>query len=296
MADTAAAQWGVITRSQLTEIGYSHDSIERMVHSGRLLQRHAGTYVLRGVPRSRRQDIIAAQLWAGPGAAISHRPAAATWDLAGVEWSIPELTTARCLRPNASVIVYRKRLSLGDVRMRDGIRLTSVPRTLLDLSAVCPRGVVEQALEDALHKRVTTVAQLQRQLDRSGGRGVRGTRLFAELIASAGTDPLAESRLERKLGRLLARLEPPAVPQFEIHDGSGLVARVDFAYSEQRVAVEGDGYRFHGARRQWKRDLERRTALARLGWRVLHFTWEDVDERPDWVLDEVTRSLCPHPR
>jgi very-short-patch-repair endonuclease len=61
------------------------------------------------------------------------------------------------------------------------------------------------------------------------------------------------------------------------------------------VALECDGYRFHGARHQWKRDLERRTALGRLGWRVLHFTWDDVRDRPEWVVDEVRRSLRADP-
>jgi very-short-patch-repair endonuclease len=88
---------------------------------------------------------------------------------------------------------------------------------------------------------------------------------------------------------------PSPVAQYEVRDGTRLVARVDFAYPEARLAIEADGYRFHGTHRQWKKDLKRRTILAGLGWRVLHFSWEDVHDRPAWVREETERSLCADP-
>ena len=90
-----------------------------------------------------------------------------------------------------------------------------------------------------------------------------------------------ESPLERRFLRLLraAGLPEPEV-QYPIRDGERLVARVDFAYPEIRLAMEVDGYRWHGGRRvlgtrsqqrQWHRrqvvahPAHRKGAHGRLG-------------------------------
>ena len=153
-------------------------------------------------------------------------------------------------------------------------------------------------MDDALHRGLVDIASLQALLVASGGRGVRGTTMLRELVATRDPALLtSQSTLERRLGRLIKSGGlPTPVAQYEIYDSDGFIARVDFAYPDIRLAIEAEGYRFHRDKQAWGRDLARRSALSRLGWRVLHFTWEDVHDRSTWVIDEILRSLLPSDR
>jgi very-short-patch-repair endonuclease len=56
-----------------------------------------------------------------------------------------------------------------------------------------------------------------------------------------------------------------------------------------RVAIEADGFRWHSSRQLWDRVRARRYALTAMGWIVLHFTWEQLRDRPG----EVVRATLP---
>lgn len=238
------------------------------------------------------RDLWAAHLWAGPASAISHRSAGTLWKLEGFGPDVVEVTIPR-VRITEAVVVHRKRLHHKDVRMIDGLRVTSPSRTLLDLGDVVRRRRLERALDDALHRGLTTLAQLSELLRRAGGQGVRGTVVLRESIEARDPDFVRlESTLERRLARVIREAHlPRPIPQHEIFDETSFVARVDFAYPDARLVVEADGYRFHRDKEAWGRDLQRRTVLASLGWRVLHFTWDDVHTRPERVVDQIRRSL-----
>lgn len=74
---------------------------------------------------------------------------------------------------------------------------------------------------------------------------------------------------------------PEPVVQFEVRDGSRLVARIDLAYPQWRIAIEyeGDGHRTERA--QWRRDITRQRELEGQGWIVIRLTQQDlVDPQP----------------
>jgi very-short-patch-repair endonuclease len=83
---------------------------------------------------------------------------------------------------------------------------------------------------------------------------------------------------------------PLPVAQFEVATGSSFVARVDFAYPHLKLAIELDGYEFHHGKTAWRRDLSRRSALARVGWRVMHVTSADLTA-PEKVVDDLREAL-----
>jgi len=84
---------------------------------------------------------------------------------------------------------------------------------------------------------------------------------------------------------------PAPVPQLVIRDEKGrFVARVDFAFVAARVVVELDGFAFHRDRDSYRTDRAKANELARLGWRLVRLTWEDIVLRPDWVI-ELLRDL-----
>lgn len=179
--------------------------------------------------------------------------------------------------------------------MRRAIPVTSVARTLLDLSAVVNPLQVEVALESALRARLTTIAKLEDVLHRSG-RTVAGRALLAALLDRPKT--ATESALEAIVWRELTRGGlPEPVRQHRILDQTGrFVARVDFAYPDALLAIEADGFRFHSSRGDWQRDRNRHNALTRLGWIIYRVTWEDATERPSRMIDEVAALLTARRR
>jgi Protein of unknown function (DUF559) len=213
---------------------------------------------------------MAAVLACGAGALLSHRSAAARWGIApsGSE-RIEVTTTARGRSGPDRVTVHRSRaLHPEDRAVRDGIPVTSVARTLLDLAEVVGPLRLERAFEAAERLRLLDLAAVQRLLERSRGR--RGVRPLNALVAeySGGEVPDTRSPLE---DRFLAfcrayGLPPPAV--------NVAVAGfdVDAWWPGSRLAVELDSYTYHGTRAAFERDRARDAALQLAGYRVLRVT------------------------
>ncbi len=68
--------------------------------------------------------------------------------------------------------------------------------------------------------------------------------------------------------------------------------RIDFAFPEEKLAIEFDGYRHHGFSREgFRKGLERQNLLVMDGWRMLRYSLTDVRDRMDAILEEVERSL-----
>lgn len=180
-------------------------------------------------------------------------------------------------------------LAPAEVTHLDRMCVTTLPRTLMDLAAIEPRERVEDALDDALRRRLVSVAKLRWFLETHAGRGRKGTATLRALLEERPARALVDSPLERRVWDLLVRRGAPLpVRQYDVYDGSRLIARLDFAYPDERVAVEADGYTWHSGRRAWSRDLARRNALTARGWSVLHVTHDEVTRRPE----EVAQRLC----
>lgn len=269
------------------------DAISRRVKTQTWIRMCEGTYRLAGFPTGIEQLLIAGCLWAGEGSFVSHRSAAALWGLDGVALDVAEITDAGHRRsPMPGLVVHRA----DDVRDSDRGRLgpfvvASVARTLVDLGRVMRPEDVEIALDSALRRRLTSIGRLTARLDLSGTRGRKGAATLARLLAERPAGTPNESALETRFWRLLRRsglLLPER--QYEIRSGGRLVARVDFAYPAQRLAIEVDGYEFHHGKARWQRDLERRSTLALLGWRVMHVTAADFADRHR-VLTRVEAAL-----
>jgi very-short-patch-repair endonuclease len=225
---------------------------------------------------------------------LSHRAAARLWGL--VDDTSIEVTVEPPRHPRLrGVVVHRSAdLAAHHVTRRDGIAVTTPMRTLVDLGAVA-RWAVPDALELALVNRLCSLAAVERALHdvaRRGraGAGVLRAVLDERALGAARPDGL----LEPRMARLLAEhgLPQPSF-QHEVRVGRRLLARVDFAYPEVRVALEVDGFEAHGTPAAMRRDFERQNALVAAGWTVLRFTWWDVVRRPEWVATRITSVLRP---
>jgi hypothetical protein len=289
----AADQHGVVSRRQALDAGLTPRMIERRVSSGRWRVVLPGVYVLRPVPPSWHQRLTAAVLSGGPLAVVSHRSAAALWELDGFEGQPVEISVTTGQRV-AGAVVHRRRPT-DDTRPRriSGIPVTGVDRTLLDVAAVAPDRRVGSALDDALRRRLTTLLELTSMLDSLGPRGRTGSRTLSRLVAVRDQRAeLLESPLESAvLGLLRDHGLPLPIPQHRVMDGGDPVARLDLAYPELRLGIEVDGYRWHAGHERWANDLRRENRLKLLGWTLLRFSWSDVTERPETVASQVRMAL-----
>ncbi|MFN2595539.1 MAG: endonuclease domain-containing protein, partial [Actinomycetota bacterium] len=202
-----------------------------------------------------------------------------------------EMTSERPRKSSHGIIVHTSSLPEFDVMSLGPLTITTPTRTLVDLSHLCNVETVEMALEDALRRRLTSLPRLKWALETEKRR--RGLPVLRSLIAqrTSRTRP-TESAFETKLFSVLRRAGLPLPErQYEIWNGPRFVARVDFAYPEQKLIIEADSFRFHSGRKAWGRDATRGNALVALGHRILRITYEDVNERPGKVADMVGSAL-----
>ncbi|WP_210414856.1 endonuclease domain-containing protein [Microlunatus elymi] len=66
---------------------------------------------------------------------------------------------------------------------------------------------------------------------------------------------------------------------------------VDILFRRERVIVEFDGYAYHSDRAAFERDRARRNELVLAGYTVLNFTWAQLCDRPEWVINCIRRAL-----
>ena len=194
-------------------------------------------------PTSRRQRLLAACL-AGPAVA-SHRAAAALWGFPGFEDAPIEVSAMRHFRRHAADVVWHESRHLGErsVTAIDGIPITRAARTIVDLGYVVDEATVVSALDDALRRALVTVASVEETLERIGPRRLGSGVVRAALKRRPADAPVPESVLESRFEQLLTEAGLPApIRQHEIRDRHGaLLARVDFAYPDARLAIEVDG-------------------------------------------------------
>lgn len=282
----AAAQHGLITWQQLGDAGVASSTIAGWVRAGRLVQVQPRVYRVTGAPVTWHQQVLAAVLAAGPGAAASHRTAAVLWAM--LEDGTIEIVVPRGRTPRLRGVIVHQTRDLIPVARRFGIPVTSPMRTIVDLGAVVPAAVVELALDAAEVARLCAVAAVEWELARIARPGRRGAGPLRQVLdrrALLGTPP--DGMLEPRFARLCkAAGLPPAAFQFRVGR-----YEIDFAYPDLLLAIEVDGYGPHASRRAFQKDRDRQNDLVARGWTVLRFTWADVVKRPDHVARLVREAI-----
>jgi very-short-patch-repair endonuclease len=265
----------------------------RRVKSGvweRLLPK---VYRVVGVPDSPQQRALAAVLWGGDGAVISHGTAGALWSITGARPRHTEIWVPAPRSPRASGIVVHRgpRVERADRDEVDGIPVTTALRTLVDLSARLEDDRLLTAMEDLFRRKLVVPEHLAARLDALRDSGRPGAGRLQRLLAERDTAP-TESVLEAKAWLLLSRSSlPRPVRQHWVATPRGRY-RLDFAWPDQRVALECDGWEHHGGRLAFGKDRARVSEIVSTGWRVLVATWQIVAREPDRILRWVDAALA----
>ena len=294
VAKLARGQEGVFSRAQALDGGMTRTVIDRKVANNEWESPLHGVYQAISSPRDSRSMIRAVSLWL-PDAVASHLTAAHLHEL---DVKLPnrlEFTSQTSIRAPKGVKLYRRCLADHHVVQVDGVRVTTLPRMMLDLAAAWP-SVGETLLDQALRNRRLGLADLEEVLAHCG-RGVPGSTRFRAWVAlRQGDGGRAESWLERRFLALFRRagLPRPELQYNLIIDGRRM--RLDMAYPRQQVCIEIDGFAHHGGRKAWARDADRRNRLVRAGWVPFQATAEHL-QAPDSLVEAVRDALSPrrHP-
>jgi Protein of unknown function (DUF559) len=278
MARLAHRQWGQIASWQLRKLGFTPSSIRRRVQNRSLRPRYPGVYSVGAAPVSRHARWAAALLACGHGALLSHRDAAALWGLIDVVQHVIDVTVQGATRAGPRGIRRHGARSLtnADRAVRDGIPVTSVARTLLDLAAVLPPKLVQRAYEAAASRDLLDASAIHDLLQRSKGKkGVRALRRILEV------DPEFAARIRSELERMFRDLiEGSDVPLYEPNaDVDGY--EVDAYWPEARFIVELDSRSFHTDAFAAERDDTKTAELRLAGYEVIRLTYAMVARRPE---------------
>jgi hypothetical protein len=287
----AARQRGVVSRAQVLGEGMTRRQIDRRRERGVWTSIRPGVYRIEGSRRDWMQEVVATFLWAGPDAVISHQTAAALWGLGTFGEASPvHVTVGSALPPPPAVVAHRARLRPRDVVTLNGLRVTSVLRTLLDLSMTENEADVVRAVDSALAKKRIVVDDLRRFVDRHPRHP--GIALLRRLLhAYEGGDGPVESELEARVLEVIdAAGVPRPVKQRTVRLG-GARHRLDFVFPGTKVVIEADGFAWHAHPLSFEKDRARANALAARGYVVLHWTWAALEERPSQLISELVHAL-----
>jgi len=275
----------VVSVRQLRAVGITEDSIRARVIAGRLHRGHRGVYAVGApiqLPEARWMAAVLA-LGRGPhghggtvldhwGAAVSHRSAAAVWELLPVAQAFPDVVVAGNggRARHAGIRVHRSRsLVPADVTLRHGIPVTSPVRTIADLRRAASAGVV-----GAISARELRTAIRQ--------ANVIGLRIGDEDAADR-----TRSDLERDFLAICSRHRLPR-PEVNVPIGPYLV---DFLWREERLVVETDSYRYHRGKVTFQDDRQRELELMRFGYDVLRLSEAQIDEESKDVAEVLGAEL-----
>jgi hypothetical protein len=215
------------------------------------------------------------------------------WELDGWTPSLVEISVAGKARRDG-VIVHRLAQPPEYVCTRAGIVVTDPTCTILDLAAVSNGYELERAMDSAIRKNLTHLELLRKRLEERARRGRNGIRAMRRLLdlRDPGSAPHA-SGLEVRFTRFVRDHElPRPVPQFVITDDDGnFVARPDFAYPDERVAIELQSYAHHHDRPQWEKDQRRYAELSAVGWLMFPVTDRQLTREPARLGSRLRRVL-----
>lgn len=278
----------MVEQQQLLAIGLDRAQIDYRLRIGRLHRVLPRVYAVGVRLLGREGRLMAAVLWAGPASVISHRPAAGLWGALPPGSGI-HLTSPRRLRSRPGLTVHHRVLSADEVTTREGIPVTTVARTLLDIAASEGRSALVRALRQAEYLRLTDAVPLAALIARYPGS--RGTAVAAAVLAEQRPAGHTESELEDRFVEFL-EARGIALPQLnaDVRAG-GRWFRVDCLWPDAGVVVELDGRAAHSGERL-EADAERDMLLASVGLVVSRVGWKRLHGDPDRLEADLRAVLA----
>jgi very-short-patch-repair endonuclease len=284
IARIASAAHGVVTRTQLLHAGITAAEIEQRLRAGALLRERRGVYRVGHRSPSIEACYLAAVWACGDAALLSGRAAGHLLGILKGRAPAPEVTAPTERRVKGIKTRRSRGVSPRDGTTWQGIPVTTVARTLVDLAASLAAEDLARACHEAGIRHGTTPAQVEAVLVRRPKSP--GAAKLRQVLR--GDVHVTLSKLEASF---LARLREAglALPRTNRLAGG---RRVDCRWPEQRLTVELDGYRYHHSRHAWEQDRRRERQARARGDEFRRYAYRDVFEDPELMLAEL-RALIP---
>jgi len=267
-------QEGVAERGQLGAAGLSERVIDYRLKIERYRRVHRRVYALG--PLSMRARLIAALLAGGEDADLCHASALVPFRL------LPSVVTVDVALPRArrdedQLRFHRLQLPPDETTRRDGLRVTTIERTLFDIAAT--GADIRRLAHEAIAKQLTSQAKLKAFAARH--RGERGT----PAIRRVAGEPHTRGRKERRFLRFLNDCElPPALVNHPLGP-----YHADFFWPQFGLVIEFDE-EGHKTELAFEEDRARDRYYAGLGLRSMRVTERAL--RDETVLRQEVRRAA----
>lgn len=264
--------------------------IRSWIARGRLVAVRRGVYSLGHRVLTQHGRWMAAVLACGEGALLSHRSAAALWGLRPPGGSLIEgrVSGDGPRSPGDGIKTYRSKIVAPRfATVHEGVPVTSVAWTLLDLASVVRAPQLRRAVEAAEQLELFDLNEIHTALAVDPGRpGSCKLRSLVDDLMDHGVTR-TRSDVEAILLQLCIDRDLPR-PEVNRYDNG---REVDFRWPRHRLIVEVDGWQFHRSRRAFVTDRARDRAALRTGWRVARFPATEILRQPARVAAEIRALL-----
>ncbi|HEY2161936.1 MAG TPA: type IV toxin-antitoxin system AbiEi family antitoxin domain-containing protein [Solirubrobacteraceae bacterium] len=288
IAAIAGLQRGRVSRDQLRAAGIPDRTVSRLAANGFLRRVHKSVYAVGHTAPAPLADETSALLACGQHAVLSHMTAAKLWSLI-LDGDATIHVTVRGRHgacPNGVHVHRTNQLKRGEVRIVEGLPVTSPLRTLIDLASTLGLRPLERAVEEVMIRKLASERQLRAAVaDANGRHGIAGLKA----ILAANREPgVTRSKAEHRFRELIRAAQLPAPrTNVRIHG-----YEVDAYWPEFGVVVEVQSQKFHATRAALERDTRKAAKLTAAGLTVSYVTWLQMEREPFAVVARVAQLLA----
>lgn len=278
-----------MTTAQMRTLGLGRRAIESRAQRGWLIRVHHGVYAVGHLPTNPLDRARGALLAAGPRSALGGRTAAAFWALYD-HWAYPlELISPLQRRIPGVRTRVSSTLIRRDVWRRDGVRVASPARTLLDEAPKLDEHTLHRFHNELRMRRLITNARLIDVADRNPLHP--GARRLRTLAGASSGEP-KRSGFEVDWQLFAKRFKLPA-HEINVHVAG---QRIDVLFTPDRLIIELDGWGTHGTRRAFEDDRDQDSAiLAATGIPTMRITYRGLHRRPREQWERINAVLANRP-
>ncbi len=241
--------------------GLDRKSIARRVQAGRLYRVARGVYAVGHVALSREGTFLAAVLEAGKGAALAQLAAAEHWEVRKYRAPLIDVVVPQRRRVTTATRIHRTTLHPRDVTVHKGIPVTTIARTLVDLTDVLNAYDLANVIHEAEFRHRFSERATRDAMARANGRHNLKRLERALELREAGSAGI-KSRDEAAFLSMLMDLPEPLV-NTKLHG-----IEVDFHWPAYKLVVEVDGPG-HGRPRTQRDDARKEAVLREAGYEVV---------------------------
>jgi hypothetical protein len=175
----------------------------------------------------------------------------------------------------------------GYVVVREGVRIQRRTPALVAALLALPPSEGQSLLAWMVARRKVDAEEFARIVaEHNGHPGVRRLRMYAPMVAARAASKAELVARSILISGSVEGWEPNAL----VRGVDGQAKSADFLFSAEKLIVMVDGWRYHGDRSAFQMDRHDQNALIQAGYLVLRFTWQDLEHRPGYVLEQIAEA------